>query len=149
MSCKQFIQGYVEMAKVYYKVVNKKLESVVASKWRGWKIGIDWSDFVVKYKIGEWVSPKIDKTDLMVFKKLNQAVNFSIAYEDSIIYKCNIRNPKKIGIFIENLLAIPELVKKFVQFKNKKVKYTNQIQTRFIPKGTVFCSAVKLIERIP
>ena len=136
------------MSKTYYKVVNQKLESVTASRWPIWENSISWKDYIVQYKENEWVWPIIPKTDLMVFENYKDARIFADGYHNSAIYRCKVKNPKKIGSFSNRLNSIPEFTKKIIELKNKKLQYTHIVPTKDIPKGTVFCSAVKLIERV-
>ena len=86
------------MSKTYYKVVNSRLESVVSSHWSDWANYINWHGYIVQYKQDEWVYPNIPKTDLMVFENYKDARIFADGYHNSAIYRCKVKNPKKIGI---------------------------------------------------
>lgn len=130
------------MSKIYYKVVSSDLKSVVAKNYY----------LSVQYKIGEWVRPNIAYTDLMVFENLRSAKIFMDEYQDQRLFECYIKNPRKTGIFCHWLhvrygITTPLQIEKMISIKKKKKKYTNLIKDK-IPKGTIFCSSIKLLKEI-
>lgn len=138
------------MAKIYYKVVNNELKSAVISKNQD-RINMYCSvgslDFCVQYKINEWVKPVVYGTKLMVFNDLFLAEDFANTLNDSNIYKCHVKNPSRFG-FIAYLDDINRLYPKFLRLIKNKKKRTNFRTGVSALQGTVFCSAVKLIEKI-
>lgn len=54
------------MAKIYYKVVNNRLESACASRW----VNSYKERFNTQYILGEWVEPKVAGSQFMVFEDL-------------------------------------------------------------------------------
>lgn len=130
--------------KIYYKVVDRDLRSAVISKK---KIPVDVRErFTVKYKLNEWVRPNVEKTDLMVFATKAAAQDFiRFSIDDYKIFKCHAKNPRTRGLIIYWRELSENIINQFVKLRRNK----KQIRTDVIPpKGTVFCSAVKLIEEI-
>lgn len=130
------------MKKKYYKVVSLDKYSVVAKN----------RYLQVKYIIGEWATPRLQGTSLMVFDNLDAAKRFAIG-SDVLIYQCEIKNPKKKGVFTHWLNVdsvkdeIPIEIQHQLELKRLKKKYfCGDIYK--LPSGTVFCSAVKLIKEV-
>lgn len=130
------------MKKKYYKVVSPEQCSAVAKN----------PLLKVKYVVGEWTTPRLDGTSLMVFDNLEAAKRFAIG-SHSLIYECKIKNPKKKGVFTHWLDVgsfkdeIPIEIQHQLQLKKLKKKYFCGDLYR-VPPGTVFCSAVKLIKEV-
>lgn len=119
--------------KIGYKIVDLQLKSAIMSS----------SEFVVEYKLNEWVSPKIKEAPLMVFDNLYDAKHFykgENRYSYLCIYKCEYqRSKRKWGCcmgFIDDILRL----------KKQKKNITRRVGR--VPYGTVFADAVKLTERI-
>lgn len=131
--------------KYYYKVVCKNMKSAIVSR----SIHSEIRDLSVEYKVGEWVRPSVDGSQLMVFKFLNDAKIFARNHSLYDIYKCEISGITKKSVFIRytslyyNIHRIRDLWKK--KKNRKKINHYMDLP----PSGTVFCSAVKLIEREP
>ena len=144
-----FIVKMIKEPQKYYKVV-----SVLTDRYYSCYVNV-FNELKVEYKIGEWVKPNIEKTDLMVFNDLEQAVRFSRSmYGLKKIFECKVKNPKNNGLIIninrgEYITYVIECINRFINLKKKKKAYLNQISYRppFI-KNTVFCSAVKLIKEV-
>jgi len=128
--------------KIYYKVVRLNLCSALS----GYLPPI----FTVKYKIGEWVYPNIPKTKLMVFRNLNQAINF--AGIGNHIYSCAIKNPSNKALFLPYIHIYHHkqnlMIKDWNRLRKKQLQHKKFFCSHGIPKGTVFVSAVKLLEKI-
>ena len=131
--------------KYYYKVVCKNMKSAIVSQ----SIHSEIRDLSVEYKVGEWVRPNVDGSQLMVFKFLNDAKIFARNHSLYDIYKCEISGITKKSVFIRytslyyNMHRIRDLWKK--KKNRKKINHYMDLP----PSGTIFCSAVKLIEREP
>ena len=130
--------------KTYYKVVTAKLESACAHNWYDKDLRIRYN---TKYILNEWVEPKNMGSKFMVFNNLQDAINFRQELgtpKQYYIFKCNIKNPANIGPFS----IMTENIDYIVKLKQQKKKYTHLVDKSWIPKGTTFCSAIKLIEKI-
>lgn len=132
------------MAKIYYKVVNNKLQSACASTW----IDSYRGRFNTQYILGEWVKPKVIGSQFMVFEDFQSAKRFRDEFccrKSYYIYKCIVKTPRKSGAFASVIWDIDKILK----LKKQKKKYTHLI-SEYIkpPTGTIFCSAIKLIERV-
>jgi len=126
--------------KIYYKVVNNSLRSAIS-----WKLP---STFVVQYEIGKWIYPNIPKTKLMVFEKLEQARKFSAF--NSIIFTCLVKNPSHKSIFVPRIQRyfINEFLQEWKKLRKKQLQHKKFFNQKWIPEGTIFVSAVKLLERV-
>lgn len=128
------------MTAIFYKVVQRH---TLASYNVGHNPYYIESGLSIRYAIGNWTYPKIKRTKLFVFKDLEAAKKI-VGRDKShySIYSCEVKNPKDYGPVnvydSENLLQA---------IKNKK-KYKHLINMKFVPGGTIFCDAVKLIEEI-
>lgn len=135
--------------KTYYKVVRSDLKSVQTFSWEtDYFRKFSLKDFIIQYKIGEFVKPKIEGSDLMVFSNLKDAIGFAHYYTDAKIYKCNIVGGKSVGIFSPYLSGLEDIYCNIYEKKKAKKRWSHLVSLRNIPNGTVFCSAVKLIERV-
>jgi len=125
------------MSKTYYKVTDENLQSAMSHMLH--------SDLVVSYSVGKWTRPKIVGTKLMVFDNYN---NINCKGLFKIIWRVEVEKPSKNGFFVNGIWCREETPMSIfwekLRLKLKKKKYTPDIP----PKGTVFCSAVKLIERV-
>lgn len=125
--------------KKYYKVVSLSLQSARASR--------NLEDFSITYKVGKWVKPHIEGSNLMVFDNLSDAIAFTEKDIGDRIYECAILNPSKTGIIFSSIYDIEQYMKKVLKLKKMKKKYKHLVRG-LTPKGTIFCSAVKLIKEI-
>lgn len=137
--------------KIYYKVVNYKLQSIVTSKTleklnqcNAYEEIKFYDKFCIQYKINEWTYPIVPYTKLMVFDNFSEAYIFN-SIEKGIIYECQVKNPSKIG-FNVSLSSIyykyPQLLK---LIKNNK---SYSCYRNFAPESTIFVKAVKLIKKV-
>jgi hypothetical protein len=115
----------------FYKLVSPELTSARVRYWDEEHNNL----LAVQYKVGEFVTPKLPNSKLMVFKYLKHAIAFK--QEDELIFRCEVINPKKgksvcwAGYFLS--------VKEFWELNlNKKVA----------PTGTYFVDAVKLMSEV-
>ena len=139
------------MSKKYYKVVlNSKGKLFSCIRDTNFFGGNNFkSKYAIEYKVGEWVRPNVDGSQLMVFKFLNDAKIFARNHSLYDIYKCEISGITKKSVFIRytslyyNMHRIRDLWKK--KKNRKKINHYMDLP----PSGTIFCSAVKLIEREP
>lgn len=128
---------------MYYKVVNSNLSSAFISSG----MVLNSIHFTVLYKINEWVEPTIKGSKLMVFDSLEEAENFlNIFGWGDVIYKCEAKNPNKTGLFIKGNMYIYNDLLKILDLKRKKKKFSHLLDEP-IP-GTIFCDAVKLVEKV-
>lgn len=127
--------------KKYYKVVSKDMWSA-RTCW-----SIDDVHLSIRYKLNEWVYPKIKYTDLMVFEFIEDAQFFKGFYER--IFECEVKNPRKQGNLIyDNTIPLEETVSQIIKNRQQKKKWTHLVAGQKRPPGTVFCSAVKLTKEI-
>jgi hypothetical protein len=128
------------MEKKYYKIVDGNLKSITGRR----------SFDTVQYKIGQWVQPIVSGSDLFIFSDLGDAKKASLKWPGSIIFECEVKNPRKKGIYFWNLPGKDILTKVCKLRKNKKKfrHLTQLIYWGLIPNGTMFCSEVKLIKRV-
>lgn len=123
---------------LFYKVVNEDLTSCCRNPCFP-------SEYRVQYKIGEFVSPKIDKTRLFVFKYLEDVKKFLtnciLEKYDWNIYECEVVNPMQ-----EYWIAYPEDINSFWFYRNSGQTYSEEGMPA--PPGTYSCDSVKLIKRI-
>lgn len=132
--------------KTYYKLVSKDLQSAIMSNNRDYRI----KDLSVQYKVGEWVSPHIEGSQLMVFDSLRNLRLFVNNPDRYRIFKCEVKGISEHRIFKKlfrlkmNLTTLKTVWK---ARKNKK-KFVGLMQSDIPPAGTIFCSQVKLIEEI-
>lgn len=127
---------------MYYKVVNIDLSSAyIGSISNGSKLQ-------VYYKLNDWVEPHIKGSKLMVFDSLKSAEEFMTVYGwGSRIYRCEVKNPSKKGIFIKGNYQLVNQLLKVLSLRSKKKKFTNLLDTPAF-EGTIFCDAVKLVEKV-
>lgn len=128
--------------KVYYKVLTDTLQSVIANN----------TLLSVEYRIGEWVKPNVEGTDLMVFNTLQAAQDFRESCYYQRIFECEVKNPRKRGVFVfwndvKYGKQLPQSILNLISLKKRKKKYLDKIDSA-LPNDTIFCSAVKLIKEI-
>jgi hypothetical protein len=122
------------MTKIYYKLVNDDLRSVIIKK----------PHLVTQYKIGEFVSSPIPETPLCVFETFSYANNFKNCecLRGAKIFKCEIKT-KLVRPWIPRYSTLNRILK---LMKNKQ-KFL-QIACRNLPSGTICCKQVKLLEEV-
>lgn len=125
--------------KKYYKVVSKELKSARASR--------NFDSLSINYKIGKWVEPHLKGSNLMVFSTLLDAKTFADIYIGDRIFECEVLKPSRSGIIFDTVTSINMLMKRIITLKRMKKKYKHLVNGN-PPKGTIFCSAVKLIQEI-
>lgn len=125
--------------KKYYKVVSENLKSARASR--------NFDSLSINYKIGEWVEPHLKGSNLMVFSNLLDAKAFANIYIGDRIFECEVLKPSRSGIMFDSITSINMLIKRITTLKRMKKKYKHLVNGT-PPKGTIFCSAVKLIREI-
>jgi len=140
--------------KIYYKVCD--VTSGELYSYAKYNIDLIDKSLCVHYIVDQWVYPNVKNTKLMVFKTLEDLQNFlneDLDEQDGYkIYECEVINPTNKSIFISVKSAIyywgDILIKlnKCMRLKNKGKKYLHLCQEP--PKGTVFCSAVKLTKEV-
>lgn len=137
----------------YYKVVrniNNKLYSCITYNWAFYDFILDKipdvprAKFVVEYRIGEFVSPKIEESKLFVFLNLESAESFFCKegrfIHDLEIYECEIDDKceDEKSYFMGSLFRAED-------------KFLNNINHSFDEDyidGTVFCEKVKLLRKV-
>lgn len=134
--------------KTYFKVVTRNLTSA----WIGRGSNSLVKDFVVQYKINEFVKPKVGQ--LMVFESLDDAKSWQ-ENQGNVglhIYECKVKNivPRNKALFVHTY--IPNIVAQLSKYLSlrKKHKSTANIARwpNAIPNGTVFCREVMLTKKI-
>lgn len=145
------------MSKKYYKVLYidqlGNLTSCIKnpSFFGGQKFKDKYS---LEYRIGEWTKPKVEKTDLMCFSDLRSAHNFVIRnfftsrFNHVCIYECKVRSPRQQGLYTPlDTYSLEWKIQQLIKARRHKKKIRNQLQV--CPhSNTVFCSAIKLTDRV-
>lgn len=128
---------------MYYKVVNSDMSSAYVGS-----SCVYFNDKIkVFYKINRWINPKIKGTKLMVFDSLASAEKFRNKGWGDYIYRCQVKNPSIKGIFVKGNYDLVNNLLKILNLRSKKKKFTNLLYTPTF-EGTIFCDAVKLIEKV-
>ena len=127
--------------KKYYKVVksvNGRLQSAIQDKHY----------LKTYYCVDEWIEPKMKGTDLFVFDSIKTAKECirRLEWPNVVVYECEVRNPKRTGIFF-NFILSKEYITRAVKKRLNKKKYRYLVDS-FVPRGTIFCSAVKLVRPV-
>lgn len=142
------------MAKIYYKVVyhdNSQLFSVIKSD-RTLACGRLRENYAIEYKLNEWVYPKQQYTNLMCFKTQEDAISFrysnfalNLELPNIFIFKCHVKSPRRVGVFVklDEWKFFDELERMIERRKQHKKLWKSTW-----PDGTIFCSAIKLLERV-
>lgn len=137
--------------KEYYKVVNEDLQSAIMNPKQGfpWKYK---QDFCIQYKVNEWVKPNKFGTKIMIFSNYENAFDFKLLCTNPYlkIYTCYVKNPTRHG-FLTEVDRVEEKYEQLCKLIKQKKRVTNfyaveKAKKVWVPKGTLFCSAVKLIE---
>ena len=137
--------------KEYYKVVTENLQSAIMNPRQGmWTKAKE--DFCIQYKVNEWIKPNKPGSKIMIFSNFEDAFNFKMLCPNPFlrIYKCHAKNPTKKG-FITEISRVAEKYEKLYRLIKQKKRVTHfyaieKFKKGWIPKGTLFCSAIKLIE---
>jgi hypothetical protein len=109
---------------------------------------VGYGDMNLIYEIGKWTEPKIKGTSIMVFDSLDHAKKCIIKHSwwGCPIFTCEVQNPSRKGIFFYR--TVGKLIEA-AKMKRARKKYTHFMTKEDVPPtGTVFCSAVKLIEKV-
>ena len=131
--------------KYYYKVVCKNMKSAIVSQ----SIHSEIRDLSVEYKVGEWVRPNVDGSQLLVFKILNDAKIFARNHSLYDIYKCEISGITKKSVFIRYTSLYYDIHRIRDLWKKKKHRKKINHYMDLPPSGTIFFFFFKLIEREP
>jgi hypothetical protein len=133
------------MTKTYYKVTNTDLMSA----W------INNPKIAITYKIGEFVSPKVEGTFLAVFETEQQARSFIRVNQKYIkhlfkLFKCEIKNRcKNPWIPSSYRWTNIDRLNMILKLKNQKRKFLHRvISGEDLPYGTITCKQIKLLEEI-
>lgn len=121
---------------IVYKVVDTNLRSVVIGKGNC----IGHRSLEVQYLENQWVEPKNKHAPLMAFSDLDAAIEF--ANRESCaryVYKCEAIISKKRWGWVSNVLRV-------LYLKTQKKKISNFILYGRLPRNTVFCDSIRLIE---
>lgn len=136
-----------------YKVLGEDLRSLVISPDN---VGREpfYKDFCIQYKIGEWVKPNKEGTKIMVFQNLNFAKYFASVEKEycrpPVIFECQAKNISNNG-FIVDVPFMEKLYLELLKIKKSKKKmlpFYKHYQKQNIPYGTLFCSSLKLLNRV-
>lgn len=142
------------MAKTYYKVVSFSMESALSCFVGEYNIKYDptdvgYKDFMLEYKLNNWVYPKLNGSRLYAFNDIKYASDFiSKIREHDVtcrLFECEVKNPKKIK-------QIPSMFHNIKKYWNNRRKHKkNKIgmnNNPYISNGTVSCDAIKLTKEI-
>lgn len=133
---------------MFYKVLTSNLESCTMQKsFEDKNVPID---FVVQYKVGEWVFPKVPSSKLMVFNKLSNAKYFLDNYRHNggVIYECEIGRIFQQAMFFRHVYSL-DFIHTYDKYLKLKKQHRN-VSNLFAepPTGTVFTNKVKLIDKV-
>lgn len=129
--------------KKYYKVVSfdddNRPQSVCPTNW--WLTKEFLQKLNLMYSTKEWTYPNVGK--IFVFDNLSDAEEFTIKQAshngryNTAIYECEVENPQTDkSYYVSNVYEIIELS------EGQSVHFSQP------PHGTVFCDAVKLLEKV-
>lgn len=138
------------MSKKYYKIV--KLSS--KSKYLYTSCRIHDTGIACTYIKNEWTHPHIVGSKLMVFNNLSNAKTFIIdtCGSKDIIFECEVIKPsRKWGGFSKNTYHVmSETFRNAMKLRYKKKKHSHLLVKTCDspPRGTIFCDAVKLTNKV-
>ena len=140
--------------KYYYKVVTVSRHGLISYNTGNDtfldhnKVYLD-NGHAIVYKIGEWVYPKIDGTNLFIFDNLENAKNLCHrSLTNNKIFKCQAKNVSNRGISTGKLGIETNTLKKMLKLKKRKKKFLHLSEIERMYPGTLYCTAVKLIEEV-
>lgn len=130
------INGIDGIDGIGYKVVTSNLKSIIHKN----------SPIAVQYKINEWVYPSINNA-LMCFDTIYRAHYFNTVYSGDI-YKCEYiicKNPIFItqNLYSDRVIRISQAIQTLREFG-----YKIEDKSDCAPEDTVFCSQIKLLEKM-
>jgi hypothetical protein len=100
-----------------------------------------------RYKRNIWIKAKKiweQPTKLFIFKHFQDAANFSDLFFVSCIWKCYVKNPKKLNYRASSFGEQEEMYYFWRNYNNKKSLAVYEKA----PYGTYCCDAVKLIKKV-
>lgn len=119
----------------YYKVVTKDLLSYIDTQYA---LSMQNEKFIIQYKIGEFVKPKIPNSQLFVFNSLEEAQQWHM--RGLRLFECEVKNPRKAKI-CPVWLPMEEFWK---LIKNKKKTVRHCMDTQYM-RG---CDEIKLTKEL-
>ena len=139
-----------EKTQKYYKVVAEGLVSV----WTRY-ISIDnptsRRDFIVQYKLHEWIKPNVKGSKLFVFDALMAARDFAEPMRSQgvpkiEVYECRVKNPGSSGVFMDYILDQPSFaLRLWEEFNVQNIIPSSVLNP---PNGTIWVDEVKLIRKV-
>jgi hypothetical protein len=130
--------------KHYYKVLKSNLKSLIIEESTTVDINGKQEKVSVQYKVGEFVSPNIPGTQLMIFDTLQNAQGFCLPQNGQKVFLVEALNVRYKGICVH---YIKQTLPYILKLKKNKKRYVNLIR-KDIPFGTLFADKVKLIKEI-
>lgn len=109
--------------------------------------------YKVKYQIGKWVKPVLEGSNLFCFENYYDALDFSKKNGYNLrIYKCQIKNKVKNLPYIASYKYIFDTYWQQV-FKCRERKVRSEVnldksRIKEVPRGTVMCKEIKLLELV-
>lgn len=107
---------------------------------------------MIQYTQNLWTHPRLMGSNLFVFEDKESAIDYidSVKNKTSkkVLYECEVKNPSYVGIFDTNYFISycnSSFLKK-LEAKNNKKKY--RIDYDGIPRGTIFCDAIKITNEV-
>lgn len=136
------------MTQKFYKVVRCEKCGLVSARMNKECQFFDGINAIkIHYRIKRWVKPKIEGSKIFVFHSIDSAQDFICTSSFDIdsgeekekehIYECEVRNPTVATIACNSIHQI-------TRFWNGDMN----VVVMEPPKGTYYCDAVKLIQRI-
>lgn len=102
---------------------------------------------ILKYNIGRWTYPVIEGSDLFIFDTKENAIKFCSHDTNKIIFKCEVKNPRKYGVSTGYGGLVYQKLESILKAKKNKKKFLHMSMNN-MPEGTMYCSAIKLIEKV-
>lgn len=110
------------------------------------------SGTIIQYTQNIWTHPKLMGSNLFVFEDKESAIDYIDSVKNGmskkVLYECEVENPSCMGIFDMDyfISCYNSSFLKKLKAKNNKEKY--RIDYTEVPRGTIFCDAIKLTKDI-
>ena len=129
----------------YYKLVSRYTDGMTGETYLESFINQRWG-FTVKYALNEWTYPIDPAHKLFVFKD-TKWLDERCIQPCQEVYECEVVNPIEVPAHIKRIPVHTNHIENFWDniddFQDGMINYYMSI-----PRGTVWCDAVKLLERV-
>lgn len=90
------------------------------------------------YSTDYWTKPECKKSKLFVFKQLKDAILYDEGWVDTVIYRCEVKNPEKCNKPISKFVSAASIYDYWHHYRDPDL-------IAIAPEGTYLCDKVKLI----